>query len=216
MFERVKYKRYAKSQLKGRMLVPAGATLICLVIFALIDFEFTENPAVKICIILIKIAVSGILAIAFSLLFLSLYQSAEKPTFMRFVEGFSLFAKGIFIAFWSSLWIFLWSLLLVIPGIVKAFSYSQTAFVIAENPSLSASKALRLSKIITKGFKADLFFMCLSFLGWDILSLFSLGILQLWLIPYKMMSFTNAYKSMKAHALRRGELSAADFSAEYQ
>ena len=86
-------------------------------------------------------------------------------------------------------------------------------FILAENPKIGVAKAMRISKVLTKGYKADLFVMGLSFFGWNLLSIFTFGILQLWIQPYEYMSFTNAYKSLKMHALRSGTLSESDFQA---
>lgn len=108
--------------------------------------------------------------------------------------------------YWHKVWgmvlmaifIFLWSLLLVIPGIVKAFSYSMTPFILEENPDLSANDAIDHSRAIMKGHKFDLFWLLLSFIGWGILCLFTFGIGFLWLMPYMQTSIAAFYEDVKA------------------
>lgn len=161
---------------------------------------------------LISVAISGVLLMAYAFLFLQYFRRPQdKIVFKDFLKGFSLWISGILSIFWYSLWVFLWSLLFVIPGIVKSISYSQMFFIIAENPKISVRKAMQISKVMTKGFKGDLFVMGLSFIGWEILCVLTFFILQLLVTPYEMMSFTNAYKDLKAQAIRRGILTAEDF-----
>ncbi|MDE7289409.1 MAG: DUF975 family protein, partial [Oscillospiraceae bacterium] len=76
-----------------------------------------------------------------------------------------------------SLYIILWSLLLYIPGVIKSYSYSQTLYIRAENPNISPSRAIELSKIIMDGHKGQLFYLHLSFIGWFILSALTSNIL---------------------------------------
>ncbi len=212
MFERKLYKQYAKKQLEDRKKIPAMATLIAGLISVLITSTSTLTGPFVTIIGLLTIAINGILKTAQCHLYLEYFKKHDKIPFSEFVKGFSYWINGALGALWFTLWVFLWSLLLVIPGIVKAFSYSQIFFILAENPDIEVSKAMKISKIMTKGFKGDLFVMVLSFIGWEILSFFTFEILQLWLTPYKNMSFTNAYKNMKMQAIRSGVLTAEDFN----
>lgn len=94
--------------------------------------------------------------------------------------------------------IFLWSLLLVIPGIIKSFSYSMTPFILDEFPELSPSEAIHRSRMMMKGHKFDLFWLYLSFIGWGILCLFTFGIGFLWLVPYIQTAEAAFYEEVKA------------------
>ena len=154
---------------------------------------------------------AGVLTLAYSYLFIVLSHTKERQPFDTFVKGFSLWLKGILGFLWYILWVFLWSLLFMIPGIVKAYAYSQMFFVMAEHPSVGVRKAMQISKVMTKGFKGDLFVMDLSFIGWAILAALTAGIGGLWLYPYMCMSRTNAYHALKARAIRAGDLTMEDF-----
>ena len=83
-----------------------------------------------------------------------------------------------------SIFTFLWSLLLVIPGIIKSYSYSMAGFIMSENPEMSAKEAMEVSMRMMKGNKWRLFCLQLSFIGWGILCVFTVGIGYLWLNPY--------------------------------
>ena len=96
---------------------------------------------------------------------------------------------------------FLWSLLFVIPGIIKGISYSQSYFILAENPDMTASEALNESKRIMDGHKWEYFVLQLSFLGWTILASFTFGILFIWLVPYMECTLVNYYHKLVGASL---------------
>ena len=100
--------------------------------------------------------------------------------------------------FLMSIFIFLWTLLLIIPGIVKCFSYAMTPYILEEHPELSANEAIDHSRAMMKGHKFDLFWLILSFIGWMILCVFTLGLGFFWLIPYMQTSVASFYEDVKA------------------
>lgn len=94
------------------------------------------------------------------------------------------------------IYILLWSLLLVIPGIIASFSYAMTEYILAEHPELSASEAISRSKQMMEGNKWRLFCLQFSFIGWNILCAFTLGIGNLWLTPYKQAAIAAFYREV--------------------
>ncbi|WNS79544.1 DUF975 family protein [Domibacillus sp. DTU_2020_1001157_1_SI_ALB_TIR_016] len=92
--------------------------------------------------------------------------------------------KTIIACYWMFLLTILWSLLLIVPGIIKSFSYSQTYFILKDHPSYTVNEAITESRKMMDGLKNQYFTLCLSFIGWGILSLLTLGIGFLWLVPY--------------------------------
>ena len=90
-----------------------------------------------------------------------------------------------------------WTLLLIIPGIIKAFAYAMTPFILEENPELSTTEAIHRSRMMMKGHKFDLFWLWLSFIGWFFLALFTLGIGFLWLTPYTQTAMASFYEEVK-------------------
>jgi uncharacterized membrane protein len=115
---------------------------------------------------------------------------------------YKIATKGYWHKVWGMLlmniFIFLWSLLFIIPGIVKIFSYAMTPYILEEHPELSANEAIDRSRAMMKGHKFDLFWLLLSFIGWGILSLFTFGIGALWLGPYFQGAHAAFYEDVKA------------------
>ena len=97
------------------------------------------------------------------------------------------------------------SLLLMIPGIVLAFAYSQVPFILHDNPELRPVDVLRESRLMMKGHKRELFLLMLSFFGWMILAVFTLGIGMLWLAPYMQMTVVKFYEKRRAEYEGVGE-----------
>lgn len=93
---------------------------------------------------------------------------------------------------------FLWSLLLLIPGIIKAIAYSQTFMLLKDHPEYSVFEAITESRRRMKGYKGKYFLLNLSFIGWGILCLFTLGIGFLWLAPYIYTSNATFYQNLIA------------------
>ena len=100
---------------------------------------------------------------------------------------------------------FLWSLLFIIPGIIKALAYSMTPYILDENPELGASEAIHRSRMMMKNHKFDLFWLYLSFIGWFLLCCITCGIGFLWLTPYFNTAKASFYEEVKAdYALNGG------------
>lgn len=114
------------------------------------------------------------------------------------------------------LYIILWSLLFLIPGIIKSYSYSQTLYIRAENPNISPSRAIELSKVIMDGHKGQLFYLHLSFIGWFILSGLTSNILGIvYVIPYFSAALAFAYEEIKADAVARGIIDIREIDPNY-
>lgn len=111
--------------------------------------------------------------------------------FDRFKDGFlQSFLRGLYIA--------LWSLLFIIPGIVKQFSYAMTPFIMAENPNMTASEAITASRELMDGHKGELFMLDLTFIGWDLLAVLTLNIGYIFLNPYKNAAYAAFYRDITA------------------
>ena len=98
----------------------------------------------------------------------------------------------------------LWSLLFVVPGIIKALAYSQANYVIHDNPRLKGKEAIEISKRMTNGFKGDLFSMYLSFIGWYILVGLTCGILSIYVTPYVETTAAMYYENLKRYSIENG------------
>ena len=97
----------------------------------------------------------------------------------------------------QSVYVLLWSLLFIIPGIIAGYSYAMTSYILAENPELTASEAIERSKQMMSGNRWRLFCVQISFIGWDILSaLLTFGIGGLWITPYKQAATAAFYREI--------------------
>jgi len=105
---------------------------------------------------------------------------------------------------WQYLFTFLWSLLFVIPGIVKAYSYRMVPYIMAENPDMDYRQAMKLSMAMTQGLKGDLFILDLSFLGWYLLGALACGVGVLFVRPYHEATLTEAYIFIRERAISIG------------
>lgn len=126
----------------------------------------------------------------------------ESTTIDDLFEGFR--KKNVFksmkLAVLMGVYVFLWSLLLIVPGIIKGFSYSMAYYIMLDHPEYTASEALKKSQEMMKGHKLDLFILCLSFIGWFILGaiigIFTFSIPFLWIYPYYMTTISHFYLNL--------------------
>ena len=98
----------------------------------------------------------------------------------------------------TTVYVLLWTLLLIVPGIIKGISYGMTPFILAEKPELSAQEAIDLSMKMMEGHKMEFFKLWLSFIGWCLLGILTLGIGCLWLVPYMYAATAAFYEDVKA------------------
>lgn len=120
----------------------------------------------------------------------------KKVQFMDLFSCFDRFGAGFCVQFLRGLFTFLWSLLFVIPGIIASYRYAMSAYILSEHPEMTASEAIAASKQMMIGNKWRLFCLEFSFIGWDILCLFTLGIGFLVLSPYKEAAYAAFYREI--------------------
>ena len=109
---------------------------------------------------------------------------------------FTGYLKNVWAMFLVYLFTILWTLLLIVPGIVKGLGYSLTPFIVKDHPELTANQAIDLSARMMKGHRFDLFYLYLSFLGWIMLSMLTLGIGLLWVLPYMETTLAAFYQEV--------------------
>lgn len=132
----------------------------------------------------------------------------EPAGIQNMFEGLNRFGQGFALSFFTCLFTFLWMLLLIVPGIIKAFSYSMAFFIMNDNPEIKPLEALKQSRLMMKGYKWKLYTLYLSFIGWALLGVASLFIGFLWITPYIYLSVANFYENLKKQT-GGGEVTAA-------
>lgn len=187
--KRATLKSAAKRQIKGNL----GILFLIMLLSGLIGGAVNIVPVVG------GVAAMFINA-AFSLATVSIYMNLTEGIRPRVGDLFSQF-RNVISAFCTNflagLLVFLWSLLLIVPGIIKACAYSQAMYILADDPALGSWEAIRRSKEMMQGHKMEYFLLCMSFYGWALLGAFTFGILYIWLIPYMQATYANYYKSLK-------------------
>lgn len=111
----------------------------------------------------------------------------------RLFDGFKNFVSAFLLALTNAIFIILWSLLFIIPGIIKAYAYSMSTYILADNPSIGVNEARERSIRMMQGNKWRLFCLHCSFIGWWILCLLTFGILTLWVTPYMKVAVSEFY-----------------------
>lgn len=118
-------------------------------------------------------------------------------------DGIKLFTKSLVTYLLMVLFIVLWTLLLIVPGIIAALSYSMSFYILADNPLLTPLEILDESRKMTYGYKWQLFYLFLWFLLLAVLCVLTLGIGFLWLIPYVHITLAKFYDYVKDNPIAR-------------
>lgn len=107
----------------------------------------------------------------------------------------------------QTLYVLLWSLLFIIPGIIASYSYAMTGYILADNPDMSADEAIARSKQMMDGNRWRLFCLQISFIGWSLLSsLLTFGIGDLWLTPYRQAASAAFYREISGAEVQAGTI----------
>lgn len=128
--------------------------------------------------------------------FLLKQHDGKEIAFQDLFSQFYRFGQGFAQSFLRGLYIFLWSLLLIVPGIIKSFSYAMTPFIMADHPEMSASEAITCSREMMNGHKLELFVLGLTFLGWMLLCVLTLNLGNLFLNPYVNAAYAVFYRQI--------------------
>ena len=181
-------RQISREQLKGKWGLPIG---LCLVIYLIFSAP-NSIPGVSLGVLII----SGPLELGLLLFFLKFIRN-EPVEFSTGFKGFNNFLNALSVYLLRLLFIVLWTMLFIIPGIIKYFSYSQAMYILADNPKMGASQAITKSRKMMDGAKSKLFGLYFSFIGWALLCLLTFGIGFLWLIPYIHTASANFYEDIK-------------------
>lgn len=114
------------------------------------------------------------------------------------------FGNVVVVQLLRSLFISLWSLALIVPGIVKGYEYAMIPYLLAENPNMPHQRAFELSRMMTQGYKMDMFLLDLSFIGWYLLGFLPCGLGVFFVVPYHRAALAEQYTAMRTRALALG------------
>lgn len=193
MKTRAELKSMAKGQIRGNIGILFVISLIVSVISGLASLVLNFIPGGG---LLVSIIITPAFTISVLRVYLNLAKG-QKPAAADAFSGFNDFWSAFKVNFLVGIFTFLWSLLLIVPGIIKAISYSQATLIVAENPGISAREAINRSKAMMDGHKTDYFVLGLSFIGWCLLGAITFGIAYIWIIPYMQATLINFYNDLK-------------------
>lgn len=212
MYTRAELKQNAKNVLKGKWGSAILASIIGGIVIGIISWGSSfissmlavvfEDFGALASIVLLVLQSSLIMSMTVGLnsYFLKIKEE-NKPEPAEIFNGFKFsFSNSAIMGCLIYVYTLLWSLLFIIPGIIKSFSYSMASYIMAENPTIEPKEAISQSMKLMNGHKAELFFLELSFLGWCILAVCTCGIGFIWLTPYMNKTLANFYEAIKNEA----------------
>ncbi len=179
----------ALEALRGKWWLAVGA----LALAALVNIVSQSIPMIS---FITSILVAGPMSLGIAYFVLAIARS-KTPKVSEIFSGFDRFGTAIATYVLSVLFIILWALLLIIPGIIAALSYSQIYFILSDNKDIGPMEAIDRSKKMMMGNKWKFFCLVWRFFGWMLLSILTLGIGFLWLMPYMYVTFAKFYEDVK-------------------
>ncbi len=153
-------------------------------------------PVVSGFISIVVSLVAVVLSAGYILYAMSVRKGLETPYATMF-DGFLFAGKIILLSIVQYIFIFLWSLLFIIPGFIAGYRYRFALYNLCENPEMGVMEALNMSKAQTRGHKWELFVLDLSWIGWNILCTLTLGILSIWIAPYIQQTDIGYFQAIK-------------------
>lgn len=161
---------------------------------SLISWDLLLSPATS-ALSLCAFVIGGVLEVGYCQFLLDQYD--HRPlSFSTLFSRFDTFTTGFCQKLLRMLYIALWSLLLVVPGVMAAYSYAMTPYILAENPGMRASEAIALSKERMRGHRWELFCLDISFIGWSILASLAANLGHLALNPYTAAARAAFYRQL--------------------
>ena len=192
MIDRAELKARARQMMGGNM----GMLIVCMVIVGALagvcDAIPYIGPVLGICVL-------GPLSLGEAYIYLNLTRGSEPDVNVLF-SGFQRFTDTLVLTLLMRIFTFLWSLLFVVPGVIKAISYSQAYYILAEHPEMSGKEALDASIEMMDGHKMDYFVLLLSFIPWMLLCAITCGLAVLYVYPYMDATLVNFYQAIKQPA----------------
>ena len=182
----------ARKSLKDKWGLAIGTYVVYMLIIGAIQTTTESFPLVG----LLLLAISGPMALGIAIFSINISRNQDARLEQIF-QGFNNFKTSLGAYLLMLLFTFLWTLLLIIPGIIAVLSYSMTFYILADDNSIGAMEAIDKSKKMMDGYKWKYFCLGLRFIGWSLLCILTLGIGFLWLLPYMQVSMVKFYDDIK-------------------
>lgn len=199
MITRPELKNEALATLRGKWTQPVLAALIVMLVSCFSQGgNYTQSSAFLTVGFLVALLVSLNLSYGFEVAMLRFRRGREDSVNEMLAAGFKEdYGRVLGISLLRAVFICLWMLLLIVPGIIKAYSYAMTNLIAEDNPELGPKECIDRSQAMMEGHKMDLFLLDLSYIGWILLGFLSLGIGFLWITPWMQMAHVRFYEELK-------------------
>ena len=200
---RAELKSKAKEQLKGRWGLAILTVFVSNVIINSynsidrLDNQIYIPEKLVLSFGLLAFLFTGVISIGLRKFLLNFITNKDEPKFSDLFSQFKIYFKSLGLFILMSLAMVLGLLLLLFPGIIVYLMFSQAYFILAENPDKGIIESLRESSELMKGYKWEFFVLQLSFIGWWLLAILTLGIGSLWVSPYQKVTEANFYLKLK-------------------
>lgn len=190
--DRAAIKTHAKKQIKGKIFTLLAIYIIVALALGIVNFIPMVGS-------IAAIVVAGPIAYAFSKIYLDITKKGTEPKIEELLVGFKddNFSRTFIAYLRYEVFVFLWSLLFIIPGIIKSIAYSQMYFLMVEDPKMDAATAQKKSMEIMEGHKGEYFVLQLSFIPWYLLVCITLGIASIYVTPYIATANAEFYNKLK-------------------
>ena len=194
-------KANAKEQLRGKWAVAIATVLVANI---LIDSDVMYKVSEKFGLIglsiscsLISLFLGGVISVGLCKFLLDMTTKREEPRFETLFSQFNIYLKTLGLNILITLSVFIGTILFIVPGIIVGLMFSQSYYILSEDPSKSITQCIKESVDMMNGHKWDLFYLELTFIGWWLLTAITVGIAGLWVAPYVKVTETNFYLSIK-------------------
>ena len=154
-------------------------------------------PTILVLFVSVVTTLTGLILDAGQVLYHLGVRRGEEMPYATLFDGFGFIGKLILLNIVITLYVFLWSMLFIIPGIIAGYRYRFAIYNLCENPDMGVMEAISMSKAQTAGYKGDLFLLDLTFIGWNLLCSLTLGILSIWIAPYIIQTNIGYFQEIK-------------------
>lgn len=194
-------KANAKEQLRGKWAVAIATVLVANI---LIDSDVMYKVSEKFGLIglsiscsLISLFLGGVISVGLCKFLLDMTTKREEPRFETLFSQFNIYLKTLGLNILITLSVCIGTILFIVPGIIVGLMFSQSYYILSEDPSKSITQCIKESVDMMNGHKWDLFYLELTFIGWWLLTAITVGIAGLWVAAYVKVTETNFYLSIK-------------------
>ena len=194
-------KSRAKDQIRCKWAVAIGTVLVANIILELdVGYKAASELGIEglsYSLDLITLLLGGVISVGLCRFLLDMATKRREPRFNTLFSSFNIYLKTLGLNLLITLAVLVGTLLFIVPGIIVYLMFSQAFYILSEGPSKSITQCINESVNLMNGHKWELFYLKLTFIGWWLLSLVTLGIAALWVSPYQKLTEANFYLYLK-------------------